>query len=431
MKLCHLLEFDGRGQLHCMLVLKKYLPGLDPGLTALEQGRSLLADSTLKALEREYGRRDATNILRHAGVISRKQVTEAEALVLVSSRRVADLPARTSDELSPLWHLDEVNARAAWAKYWTAPDAINWGTVKVGQIDTGYTPHKVFGFGTTPWVDVQAGRTMFAVGADGGPEGPGKGVDPLAMLMDGHGTRVASVICGFDPSSPIGQYAGIAPKVPLVPVRIANVVLFNHAHFKMAEALNYLVNDAKVSVINLSMGILPRLLEKDLKRAIDNTYLAGVIFVCAAGQPLSNVVSPAHGRRSIAVAGTTVGGVPWGQSAHGSSVDWGAPADHIYRAEMRSPANATYSGGGDGTSYSAAITSGAAALWLARHGGDIAANYALGWQRVEAFKAVAKAAARPMPGQQPGSFGAGILDLAALLDLPLPPASSLRQEANV
>jgi hypothetical protein len=41
------------------------------------------------------------------------------------------------------------------------------------------------------------------------------GVDPLAGGDDGHGTCTASVICGFD-----RRYRGVAPKVPLMPVRI-------------------------------------------------------------------------------------------------------------------------------------------------------------------------------------------------------------------
>ena len=44
---------------------------------------------------------------------------------------------------------------------------------------------------------------------------------------------------------------------------------------------------------------------------------------------------------------------------------------------------------------------------------------------VELFKAVAKSTAKTMPGQRPGSFGAGILDIGALLDEALPPASAL------
>ena len=33
-----------------------------------------------------------------------------------------------------------------------------------------------------------------------------------------------------------------------------------------------------------------------------------------------------------AAAGSTVGTIPWGKSAHGPAVDWSAPADQIHRA---------------------------------------------------------------------------------------------------
>jgi hypothetical protein len=424
----HLVEFDGRGLLHCRLTLEEYLPGLDPGLTALGSGDALLAGATLTALERTYGVDGSESVLRQAGVVHRWPMTQPEALARLAKRDPATLPARISGGVPSAWHLDEVNVRAAWQQHWGGPDQIAWHNVKVGQIDTGYTPHPAFGFGGQPWLDTAAGRTFFAVGEDNGDPGPGQGIDPLAGLMDGHGTRVASVICGHDPLAPGGSYLGLAPKVPLVPVRIANTVLITHAQRELAQALRYLVNDARVSVINLSMGFLPRTQMRVLDKAIDEAYLAGVIFVCAAGQPLRQVISPAHGRRTIAAAGSTVGSIPWGQSAFGSAVDWAAPASHIRRAEMRKPSTPAYADGGDGTSYATAITSSAAALWLARHGGALEASYPHAWQRIEAFKAVGKSTARPMPNQQPGSFGAGILDVAALLNAPLPAAASLQQE---
>ncbi len=427
----HLLKLDDRGYLHCLLTLQQYLPGVDPGLTALGAKEALLAEPTRLALERAYGRKEQAAVLRQAGVLSSTALNQVATLKHLRHRDTARLPARASALDNRGWHLDEVNVRTAWAKNWGGPDAIDWGSVKVGQIDTGYTPHPVFGFGTgQPWLDVAAGRTFFAPGEDGGDPGPGQGIDPLASLMDGHGTRVASVICGHDPAAPLGTYLGIAPKVPLVPVRIANLVLITHAQRELAQALRYLVNDAKVSVINLSMGFLPRTQMKVLNKAIDEAYEAGVIFVCAAGQPLRHVVSPAHGRRTIAAAGSTVGSVPWGKSAYGIAVDWAAPADHIYRAETRKPATPTYAGAGDGTSYATAITTGAAALWLARHSVALPAAYPQAWQRVEAFKAVAKATARKMPNQQPGSFGAGVLDIATLLDSALPDAGGLVQEGS-
>jgi hypothetical protein len=216
--------------------------------------------------------------------------------------------------------------------------------------------------------------------------------------------------------------------VPLVPVRIADHVFISHAQRELADALDHLVQDARVSVVNLSMGFLPRWQTGQLDRAIDRAYEAGVIFVCAAGQPLSHVVSPAHGRRSIAAAGSTRAGIPWGQSARGGAVDWAAPAAAITRAQAEPGRAAGYAGTGDGTSYAAAITTGAAALWLARHARELDRAYPERWQRVEAFKSVAKASAKRMPNQQPGSFGAGILQIDALVNRALPPAASLSKE---
>jgi len=420
---------DERGLLHSQQTLADYLPGVDPGLMALGPREALLAGSTLTALQRAYGAAGRAAVLRAAGIVSGQPLTDTQALARLAKRDVSALSARMSLGVTPGWHLDEVNVKAAWQQHWGGPDRVVWGPVKVGQIDTGYTPHPVFGFGGQPWLDEAAARTFFAVGEDGGDPGPGHGIDPLTGLMDGHGTRVGSVICGHDPSAPGGPYFGIAPRVPLVPVRIADVVLISHAQRQLAQAVRYLVNEAKVSVINLSMGFLPRTQIRVLDRAIDEAYLAGVIFVCAAGQPLRHVISPAHGRRTIAAAGSTVGSVPWGQSAYGAAVDWAAPAAHIHRAEMRPPSTPAYAGRGDGTSYAAAITSGTAALWLARHGGALDAAYPQAWQRVEAFNAVVKATARRMPNQQPGAFGAGILDIARLLNEPLPATASLQQEA--
>lgn len=429
----HLLQTGSSGIAHATRVLAKYLPGLDPGLVPLARRAGLLPDSTMLALGLQYSEDQVAPILRMAGAVDWRPLTESEALQRLSERDPASQPSKPkAPAANPLWHLDMLRAREAWA-HWGGHQQIDWGTVRVGQIDTGYTSHPVLGFSGAPWIDLYGGRTMFARGAgpegEGplGEEGPGEGVDPLRYQMDGHGTRVASVICGFDPAGPGRPYLGVAPRVPVVPVRIANHVVISHAQRELASALDYLVG-AGVSVVNLSMGFLPRTQMSVLRHAIDRAYEAGVIFVCAAGQPLSSVVSPAHSRRTIAVAGCTRDGIPWGKSAHGGSVDWTAPAVAISRAQSAPGGRFDYGGTGDGTSYAAAATSAAAALWVARHEPQLAATYAQAWQRVEAFRAVARSTARPMPNQRPGSFGAGILDIAALLDEPLPPAGSLKKE---
>ena len=422
-----LLQTDERGVEHALKVLTEYLPGLDPGLAPITKRQGLLPGTTMRALRLQYGDEQVAPILHLAGAVDWQPISETEALDLLLHRDPATLPPRPkAPDANPLWHLDMLRARDAWA-HWGGHQGIDWGPVRVGQIDTGYTDHPVFGFPNASCIDVAGGRTMFAPGAGVGGPGPGSGVDPLEDQMDGHGTRVASVICGRDPAGPGSPYLGVAPRVPLVPVRIANHVLISHAQRELASALDYLV-EAGVSVVNLSMGFLPRFQMGVLDRAIDRAYEAGVIFVCAAGQPLSSVISPAHGRRTIAVAGCTRDGIPWGDSAHGSSVDWTAPAAAISRAQTAPGGQFGYDGTGNGTSYAAAVTSGAAALWLARRHAELTATYQHPWQRVEAFKAVAKSTARKMPHQQPGSFGAGILDIGALLAEALPPASALAIE---
>ncbi|MCC7150809.1 MAG: S8/S53 family peptidase [Rubrivivax sp.] len=432
----HLLDLGDDGIAAARAQLEHYLPGLDPGLVPLSAQTALLPDTTLLALQRSYGLRAAADILQRAGVRQHRALPDIEALDLLLARDAAAAPDRALRAgVARDWHLTAVKAQDAWAR-WGGPLAIDWADLRVGQIDTGYLPHPVFGFPAAPWIDVPAGRTFFASGPgtdDGaavGGSGPGGGVDANQAAYDGHGTRVASVICGHDPGAPPAPFFGVAPRVPLVPVRIANHVFISHAQRELARALHYLLQQPGLGVINLSMGFLPRTQMGVLDRAIDAAYEAGVIVVCAAGQPLASVIAPAHGRRTVAVAGSTVGGIPWGSSAHGTAVDWAAPADAIYRAEVRRDGSAAYAGGGDGTSYAAAITTGAAALWLAHHRNALPARYLQPWQRVEAFIATAGATARAMPHQQPGSFGSGILDIDALLAAPLPDPATLRKQAR-
>ena len=425
-----LLQLSAHGLPQCQAVLARELPGLDPGLVALTPRRALLPASTLRSLRARYGRQGCEAVLREAGVQQHDPISNDQALRLVRQRDFSRLPPRPAAAAdNRLWHLDAVRAREAWQQHWGGPDAIAWGAVRVGQIDTGYTRHPALGFPDNTWVDVAGGRTWFNPGEGGGSDGPGLGVDNNDRLRDGHGTRVASVICGDHAAAPGGRYLGVAPRVPLVPVRIADDVLIPHAQRELAQAIRYLVREARLSVINLSMGFLPRSQIKVLDQAIDEAYESGVILVCAAGQPLPRVVSPAHGRRTLAVAGSTPAGIPWGQSAHGNAVNWTAPAADILRADTNRQGQFGYAGNGDGTSYAAAISTGAAALWLARHGeAALKAAYPSPWQRVAAFQQVAEATAKPMPHQQPGSFGFGILDIADLLATPLPPAGSLQPQ---
>ena len=114
-------------------------------------------------------------------------------------------------------------------------------------------------------------------------------------------------------------------------------------------------------------------------------------------------------------------------SSFGPEVDFSASAADLRRASVKRTAKFSSGFGGDGTSYATAITTGAAALWLTHRATEISRAYPQPWQRVEAFRSLACRTARVPAVWQPGSFGTGVLNVAALLDAALPAANDLRQ----
>lgn len=426
----HVLELGPKGQAHARRTLQEYLPGLSLGLAPLSANRLLVPASTMRALTLEYGQGAVAAILAKAGATGAIAVDDAGAVALLRSRERAALPKRAGAAPAAAvdWHLATIRAPQAWQML-GGPGGIDWAGVRVGHIDTGYTRHPVFGFGATPWILEDLGQTFFAGETEMDDPGPGGGVDPIAFSMDGHGTRTASTICGHAPGASGGAFFGVAPKVPLVPVRIANHVGINHAQQQFAAAVRHLVDVAGVQVISLSMGLLPIFISKALRSALNHAYDAGVIVVCAAGNVVQNVVAPACLSRTLAIAGVTAELAPWGGSAHGPEVDISGPAEGIRRAEMGKNGKPGYAGGGDGTSYATAMTAGAAALWLARHRAALGSQYPQAWQRVEGFKAALRASTQVPAIWQPGSFGTGVLDVHRLLQEALPPAAAHADQA--
>lgn len=427
----HVLELGDSSVAHATRVLTDYLPGLGLGLLPLGPRRLLVPGSTVLALHRQYGSPQVPAILAKAGASGAIEVDDSQAIALLQVRDVRTLPPRpfAPKAIAGLdWHLVKTRVPQAW-RLVNGPDHITWGAVRVGHIDTGYTRHPVFGFGANPWLDESLGRTFFAPSAAGlSDAGPGGGVDPLAFSMDGHGTRTASTICGHAPAAAGGAFYGVAPKVPLVPVRIADHVWINHAQDEFAQAVDHLVDNAGVGVISLSMGVKLASSNAALRAALDKAYDAGVVMVCAAGNIVRSVVSPARLPRTLALAGVTDALVPWGGSSYGPEVDVSGPADGIRRAEMRA-GKPDYRGGGDGTSYATAMTAGAAALWLAHHGSVLGTRYPQPWQRVEAFKSVLLSSVQlPAGWQVGGGFGSGVIDVHKLLLEPLPPPATHKDD---
>lgn len=434
----YLIETDGRPLTAVQAQLQKYLRGLDVRLFPLSDHRAVLRGHLLDALAIEY-KAPREVWLSVLGIQTLQPLTDEQVLGALQGSDPTDLPTlrptRVLKKQGLDWHLDTVHVQDAW-QLLGGPDDIAWGTTKVAHIDTGYTEHPAFGFPGASWVDVAGGQTDMPPPPNGNPhfqpDEPGGGRDPVQGFNGGHGTRIGATICGWHPQATGGAFYGVAPKVPYLPLRITDAVLINHAQRQFADALDLAVTVGRVGVVNVSLGIFASLLEPKLKQALNRAYDAGVIVVCAAGNIVDPVVAPARLSRTVAVAGVTHALRPWSGSSFGATVDFSAPAADLRRADVSRTFKFKYGGGGDGTSYATAITSGAAALWLTHHRAALAATYSQPWCIVEAFTHLAKTTAQvPAGWQVGGGFGAGVLDIGALLAAPLPPQSALTPAPKV
>jgi hypothetical protein len=400
-------------------VLVRYLPGLDVRLVSFRTDSVLLAPHLNLALELQYGPSGAHAIFELAGL------TDGTPVEWEGVFRWARTHAREWDRKAPSaiskkagqldWHLQMCDVGAAWDRL-GQPGKIDWLGVQLGQIDTGYTEHPAFGSSQTSWIDRDRARTF----RTGSP--PGDGVDTLEGPSGGHGTSSGSVCYGHDSAA---AYHGVAPRVPVVPVRIDNCVIIDKRAEEFETAVHYLVDDVGVDVINVSMGtFLESKPPVPIARAVDHCYDQGVILVAAAG----NVPAPewpafpAALPRAISIAGVTHAARPWFMSSYGASVALSAPAGAVNRARTTEGPKYDYSASGGGTTFAAAMTSGAAALWLVAHAHAIRSRYALPWQRIEAFRYMARKTATVPDGWVPdGGFGAGILNVGRLMEEDLLP----------
>jgi len=331
--------------------------------------------------------------------------------------------------------LTETGFGHAWQQHWGCAKDIDYGNLIVGHIDTGFTQHPALGWkqGASPFVHTDRDRNFFYDELFPNPEtstlvfaNPLSAEDPLTGASGGHGTRTASVLAGYSEEE---RFFGSAPRVPHVPVRISNSVWINNVMEGLSDALAWLIDQVGCQVITMSMGAaLPAVVSSRVKAQIDRAYERGIIYVCAAGNIVESVVAPARNPRTIAVAGTTPGGIPWANSSHGPQVDISAPCDPIRRATVSRTGKFSI-GYGDGTSFATQLVGGAAALWLARHGPALDRAYPEPWQRVAAFLRLLTDTARIPAEWDSRQYGAGILQADALLSAPLPPSSSLTRDS--
>ena len=363
------------------------------------------------------------------GVLDQRGIDKRSA----PSDRQHDKAANDDDQ----WHLRQISVFDAWKKI-RETQGVGEGAeangILIAHVDTGYRDHpetwKKVG-GKRP-IDVTRGHDYYD--GDGDPVDPL--LDDLPLDNPGHGTASGSVIVspsGCQLADANGCANGIARGGQLVPLRVHRTVSqFNAGNLSRAI---HDVAEGNVSgqprMISIAMGGPPTL---SMWKAVKTAEKNGVLVVAAAGNYVRTVVWPARFHSTIAVSANDVRCRPWKHSSRGSKVDISSPGESVWRAtlnEQHEYINAM----GKGTTFATGNTSGAAALWLAWHR-DNPKLKELQQQGLvtETFRRALQASAwQPSADQSknpPGThcdtdtwdtdnYGAGILDINALLEAPL------------
>ncbi|MBC7782642.1 MAG: S8 family serine peptidase [Burkholderiales bacterium] len=183
-------------------------------------------------------------------------------------------------------------------------------------------------------------------------------LDQQYNFVNSHGTLVASII-GAAINNNLG-IAGIAGSVKIMPVRFTGYgVTVTSAN--IAQSLAYAANNG-AKVINVSFSIDPYMNDAAFAAATDHAYSKGCLWINSAGN--SNVENPPRValEKALFLANTDNADVRYETSNFGDGVDISAPGVDLMGA---TPGN-----GYDmalGTSFSAAVASGVAALIWSAH----------------------------------------------------------------
>jgi thermitase len=252
------------------------------------------------------------------------------------------LLAASNDPLAEQqWHLDVVRAYEAW-------EAGRGDGVVVAVLDTGVdVRHPDLQGRTVPGVDlVQRGTP---------PDDP-----------NGHGTLVAGIIAATADNDRGG--AGVAPEARIMPVRVLDEEGTGDGR-RVAEGIRWAVgNGAQIVNLSLADADVPGLTEstartvvvREIEQAIADAYEAGVLVVAAAGNDGRDATPYRRDTPALVVGATDHDDRRWPES----NVD-----DRTLLAPGVEIVSTWRDGGyakADGTSFSAPVVAGGAALLFAR-----------------------------------------------------------------
>ena len=363
-----------------------------------------------------------------AGVL---EVTE-DATVTLNSAEV-DAQTGLNGSLRRITH-EMTGAAAMWDAGFTGAG------VDVAMIDSGIVP--VDGL-RTPGKVVHGpdlsfeGTTCDVLGCKASP------VSTLDTY--GHGTHLAGIIAGRDDAAPgtvtsatSGDFVGVAPDARVVSVKVADAMGRADVS-QVILAIDWVIQHRKshglnIRVLNMSFGTdgLQSYQLDPLAYAAEQAWHAGIVVVVSAGNRASGDLrldNPATDPYLIAVGGSDGLGtattdddiVPsWSAVGDGTrDVDLVAPGQSV--VSLRAPGSfldAAHPGArtgerffrGTGTSQSAAVVAGAAALLLEQRPGITP----------DQVKALLMGSARDLPAADTRAQGEGLLDLAAAQAAPTP-----------
>nr|WP_091634376.1 type VII secretion-associated serine protease mycosin [Micromonospora peucetia] len=258
--------------------------------------------------------------------------------------------------------------------------------VTVAVPDTGVHPHPDLARNLRRGTDIVAG-------------GSGDG----RQDRNSHGTGMAGLIAAHGRAGKQGAL-GIAPKARILPIRVKINDQGGTTHH-LADAIKYAITQ-NVNVISISAAGAA---DSRLQTAIEAAIRADIVVVAAAGnKPLSQHVGyPASYPGAIAVGGVDRLGQRASVSVTGPEIDVVAPAVDIFSTSIDGKYRK-----GTGTSDSAAIVAGAAAL--------IRSKYPYLPASEVAHRLTATAIDKGPPGRD-DEYGYGVIDLVAALTADVPP----------
>ncbi|MEV7326515.1 type VII secretion-associated serine protease mycosin [Micromonospora sp. NPDC093244] len=300
----------------------------------------------------------------------------AGLLVLGAAQPAAAAPRRAEQ-----WYLDELRIEQA--------QKLSTGRgVVVAVIDSGVDASHPDLKG-----QVLAGGRSYGAGGDGRAD------------EDGHGTHLSGIIAATNASS--DGVDGIAPDARILPIKLHAGKDQPYDDSAVSRGIRMAV-DGGADVINLSQG-KPSAVTPEEESAIRYALDRDVVVVVSAGnlaRGLVQVAAPATVPGVLAVTGTTRGGAFWSGSANGPEAVIAAPGDDVYNV---GPGKGY--GWGDGTSDSAAIVSGVAALIRAKYPNLDAANV---------INRIIRTARDAGPAGRDPQYGFGLIDPVTALSANVP-----------